>query len=169
MKAHVIGIPGSGKSTLARTLAERYGIVNIDLDDVVYGPYGERSAREIARLLEEIRSASGWITEGAYGEEWLRDHLAHADVVVWLDLPLGTCLARILTRHLRAELGGDNPHPGWRRLWDFLRYTRRSAAEQRRRTRALLAAYGHKVVRCRSSGAVADVAIELGNRAVDSR
>jgi adenylate kinase family enzyme len=152
MKAHVIGLAGSGKTTLARWLADRCGTAAIDLDGIVYDPVsGERPESDIARRLAAIRSQHGWITEGAYHAEWLRPHLEESDVIVWLDLSLRTCLWRIATRHVKAELARNNPHPGWKKLWRFLLYTRRTAGSQRTGTSRLLKRYGSKVVRCRSS------------------
>lgn len=126
-----------------------------DLDCIVYdADTGERPAPEIARRLDQVRRQAGWVTEGAYGEEWLTALLDDADAIVWLDLPLRICLARIVTRHVRAELARNNPHAGWRKLLRFLNYTRRTARGQNARTRTLLSRYGSKVVRCRSSGEV---------------
>ena len=114
-----------------------------------------RSLVEIEQTLAAIRANPGWVTEGAYSERWLEPHLAEAEFIVRLDLPLLPCLWRILLRHIKAELRRNNPHPGWRKLWHFLNYTRRSAARQRRDTTALLAPHAEKVVRCRSSAEVA--------------
>ena len=155
-KVYVIGIPGSGKSTLARWIGQEFGIIPRDLDFVAYGADGrERTPEEIAAQIEAIRSATRWVTEGAYHDDWLKPLLDDAHAIAWLDVPLSACLTRIIKRHVRAELGRNNAHPGWRRLVWFLNYTRRTARQQRLETAALLSAYSDKVTRCRSSRDVA--------------
>jgi adenylate kinase family enzyme len=152
MKIHIIGIAGSGKTTLARWISRVFEIPAFDLDNVVYGvDGGERPAGEIVRRVDEIRAGNGWVTEGAYRNEWLRPLLDDATAIVWLDSSLATDVARMLKRHARAELSGINPHPGWRRLIRFLDYNRRTAREQRAETSALLARYASKVFRCGAS------------------
>ena len=155
MKVHIVGLAGSGKTTLARWVSSKFSVPTHDLDWIVYDSAGERPSAEIAQRLEDVRRQPGWVTEGAYGEEWLRSLLDAADAIVWLDPPLRTCLARIVMRHLRAALARNNPHPGWRKLFRFLRYTQRTARGQRERTRNLLTGYETKTVRCRSSRDVA--------------
>lgn len=155
MKSHIIGIPGSGKTTLARWFTNTYRVEAFDLDYVVWGDSGERPPSYIENQLQDIRQLDGWVTEGAYTQEWLGDHLEAADVIVWLDLPLHTSLARIFTRHVRAEFARNNPHPGWRKLWKFLLYIRETGERQRADAARLLAPSMSKVVRCRSSRDVA--------------
>ena len=148
----MIGIAGSGKTTLARRLGEALGAPVYDLDRVVYDRVtGERPAEEILRRMDEIGAGQRWVTEGGYRDAWLAALLADADVIVWLDVPFATCATRMIKRHLRAEMAGSNQHPGWGKLMRFLKYTRTTAARQRRETAELLRPYASKVERCRSS------------------
>jgi len=154
MKVHIIGQAGSGKTTLARWLAERDGSVAFDLDIVVYGPRGERTHAERTALVAAILEHEGWVAEGAYREEWLSPLLNEAEVIVWLDLPLRVCLWRIFRRHVAAEFRRNNPHPGWRKLAGFMRYTWQADRSSRVEVQRLLRGYGVKVVRLRSGGKV---------------
>lgn len=151
MKIHIVGLAGSGKTTLGRWVSREFSMRVYDLDWIVYDAAGERPSAEILDRLGAIRAEAGCVTEGAYGEEWLLPLLDDADAIVWLDIPLRTCLARIIKRHIRAELARNNQHAGWRKLVRFLNYTRRTARVQETRTLELLSAYANKTVRCRSS------------------
>ena len=151
MNIHIIGLAGSGKTSLARAISAAHGIPAIDLDYEVYGPTGERPENELKARLNGILSREGWVTEGAYHEPWLDSLLSAADPIIWLDVPLRTCLFRIVKRHVVAELARNNPHPGWRKLARFLNYTRLTAPAQRQETRQILVAHKAKVIHCRSS------------------
>lgn len=149
-----MGLAGSGKTTLARWYGETFHVPAYDLDLMVYDSGREQTSSEIAEWLNEIRRLDGWVTEGAYTEDWLNGLLADASAIVWLDLPPLTCEFRILKRHIVAEIARNNPHQGWRKLIRFLSYTRRTAAHQRSAQQRVLAPYTAKVVRCRSSNDV---------------
>lgn len=154
MKLHIIGIAGSGKTTFADWASTTFNIPAIDLDPVVFSQAGERPRDELLRRLGEIQSRDAWITEGAYHDEWVSVLLDDADAIVWLDVPRWASLWRILKRHVRAELQGNNKHAGWRKLWRFMSYTARTGASQREATVTLLRPYQEKVARCRSSADV---------------
>jgi adenylate kinase family enzyme len=148
---HIVGLAGSGKTTLACWLADHLKLERHDLDWIVYDNDGERRTAEIEQRIETLMGFDGWVTEGAYGEPWLGPLLEGADRIVWLDVALTRCLFRMVKRHVAAELRRSNKHPGWRRLFRFMNYTRDSADDQRRRTAELLAPHHEKVRRCRSS------------------
>ena len=151
-KVHIVGLAGSGKTTLAGWIGEQFGVVVRDLDFVAYDPHGrERNSDELAVLIEEIRAGSGWVTEGAYHSHWLIPLLEDADTIAWLDVALHKAITRIVKRHVRAELSRNNMHPGWRKLWRFVNYSRKTGSLQRTETEELLLAYRTKVVRCRTS------------------
>jgi hypothetical protein len=57
----------------------------------------------------------------------------------------------MVKRHITAELRGNNQHPGWRKLWRFLNYTRRTAPAQRSAVASMLRPHAAKVHHCRSS------------------
>jgi len=155
VRVHVVGPPGSGKTTLAGEISDIGDVPAHDLDWIVYDATGERPRAELLASIGEIRNHDGWVTEGAYAEDWVAALLEDADAIVWLDVPWRVCAFRMVRRHVRAELARNNRHPGWRKLFRFLRYTRRSAADHRARTRAMMAPYAAKAVRCRAASDVA--------------
>lgn len=154
-KIHIIGIAGSGKTTLAERVSDHCGIPAFDLDPIVYDAEGERPAIEIARRIDEIRALDGWVTEGAYRDEWLRPLLDDADAIAWLK------------RHVVTELRRNNRHPGWRKLRRFLDYNRRTFRQQSRETRELIAAYGDKCVRVRRSSDANSFLVNLPSLSVE--
>lgn len=163
MKVHIVGIAGSGKTTLARWISDRFDVRALDLDLVVYDfDTGERPTAEITRRIDEIRSLNGWVTEGAYRDAWLCPLLDEATAIVWLDISLPRAMFRMVQRHARAELARNNVHPGWSRLFRFLNYNRSTARQQHAETLALLASYGDKVFRCRSSSDIAALKMRIG-------
>jgi adenylate kinase family enzyme len=162
MKVHIIGIAGGGKTTLARWIGGVFDIPALDLDYVVYDvESGERPTVEIVRRIDEIRACDGWVTEGAYRDRSLRTLLDDATAIVWLDPSLLTAVVRMVKRHARAELSGNNPHPGWHKLVRFLNYNRQTARQQRAETAELLSAYSSKVFRCRTSRDVASFKVRI--------
>ena len=161
----VVGTSGSGKTTLARALAGRLGVPHVELDAFHWASgwteVDEQTFRDrVATALE----TTGWVTDGNYSA--VRDlYLARADTVVWLDLPLRTCLWRVIRRtHRRSttgeELWGTDNRETWRRhvgreslIWWVLESHRR----RRREYEARFAdpANAHlRVIRLRSSSEV---------------
>jgi adenylate kinase family enzyme len=68
--------------------------------------------------LERIAARPAWITEGSY-IWWIEKLLQTADKIIWLDLPWHITSWRIITRHIKADLAGNNPYSGHRRLLRF--------------------------------------------------
>jgi hypothetical protein len=164
-RIHILGAPGSGKTTLARQLAAALAAPHHDLDPVAYegGTARKRTLEERQASLKEIIAQSTWITEGSF-LWWIDDLLYAADAVIWLDLPWYVSLPRILTRHVRLNLAGTNPHPGVRKLLVFFWHCRKyylpstarppvapddDGALHRKWTLQYLAPFMTKVVHCR--------------------
>lgn len=111
----VKGGSGSGKTTLARELARRLGLEHVELDAL----HHDRgwTAAPAALLQERVRraldGAPGWVVDGNYDSKLGALVLERAELIVWLDLPLPTKLARLARRTFvrwirREELWNGN-------------------------------------------------------------
>jgi adenylate kinase family enzyme len=100
MRILVIGGSGAGKSTLARSLAQRLGVLYVELDALHHGPnWKAASAEELrARVHAAIDGAFGWVVDGHYGNKLGTLLLDRAELIIWLDLPLHTKLRRLARR-----------------------------------------------------------------------
>jgi adenylate kinase family enzyme len=115
----VVGTSGSGKTTFAERLAARLDVPRIELDALNWGPNwtpaGVETFRDRVRL---ATAADAWVCDGNYSA--VRPIvLERADTVVWLDLPLLTCLWRVIRRTARRsrsgeELWGSGNRESWR-------------------------------------------------------
>ena len=176
-RVHITGGPGSGKSTRASRLGRQLGVPVHDLDWVGWG--GTGGLRPLAVLLPEvyiIAAEPEWITEGAM-LGWTDPLFRAADLVIWLDVPWRVALWRMVLRHIRAELRGNNRHRGVGRLLRFLWYTRHyytgsappglipmdgDGQETRRETVHRLAAYPDKSIRLRRPAVVRALLTRIG-------
>jgi adenylate kinase family enzyme len=132
----IVGQPGSGKSSLAQELGDRSGLPVIHIDKIHWQPgWVERSAAEKTRLCKEAEKGERWIFEGGHSATW-PSRLARADLLVWIDRPVGLRLWRVFTRAL-SGLGRTRPDMAegcperLRSLPEFFTYiwrTRNSAA-----------------------------------------
>jgi hypothetical protein len=103
------------------------------------------------------------VTEGIY-LWWCRPLAENADRIVWLDVPWGTAIYRIVRRHIALTLASTNRHRGLRKLARFVWSTRRyymaapaqpadkhnDGAISRAATAMWLRSYAGEVIRCRS-------------------
>jgi adenylate kinase family enzyme len=117
-RVSVMGSSGSGKTTFAILLSSRLGVPHIALDAINWGPNWSPLDDETFRArVREATAGDGWVCDGNYSAVRPIVH-ERADTVVWLDLPLRTCLARMLRRTARRvssreELWGVN-RESWR-------------------------------------------------------
>ena len=122
----VIGCGGSGKTTLANALAARLEIPVIHIDSHYWqvrdGRRVESTPQEWADCHRELVGREAWVMDGMKLGV-LRERLAYADTVIYLDLPTRACLTGILRRRLRYR-GQLRPDLGVydRISWQFLRW-----------------------------------------------
>ena len=155
----IVGQPGSGKSTLARALGARTGLPVVHIDMIHWQPgWKERSREEKTRLCREVEARESWIFEGGHSTTW-NERAARADLLVWLDRPVGLRLWRVLRRtwrnygRTRPDLPDGCPEQ-LRTLPEFIGFiwrTRRSAPDRMAR---LAQAAACEVVHLRSDDEV---------------
>ncbi|WP_236967640.1 AAA family ATPase [Microbacterium aurantiacum] len=116
----VAGVSGAGKTTLARQIASVIDAPHTEIDGLYHGPnWVPRDA-----FLDDVRTlvqAPTWVTEWQYRAA--RPTLtAHADLLVWLDLPFfRVTLPRVVRRTVRRrmrreELWNGNVEPPLRSI-----------------------------------------------------
>ncbi len=104
----IIGQPGSGKSTLARALGARTGLPVVHVDLIHWMPgWIERTRDEKTRLCLIEHAKPEWIFEGGHSATW-PDRLSRCDTLIWLDVPVGVRLWRVLKRSAR-HYGAPRP------------------------------------------------------------
>ena len=101
-KIVIVGTSACGKTTLGHKLSALTGKRNIDLDDLYWLPnWVKRQEEEFFDLVQREVSSHAWIISGNYSRvqtlTW-----AHADLIIWLDLSLATCLGRALKTKCEA-------------------------------------------------------------------
>ena len=168
-RVHVIGSAGSGKTTLARKLAAALHAPCHELD---YIGYENGAKRPLGVRLEDVRriaSGPAWVSEGGF-IWWVEDLLQSADLIVWLDLPWTLCYRRIVMRHVKADLAGNNAYPGFLKMLRFAKGVRPyaldtvpaapsnpndDAANNRAAVAHVLGPYLNKTIHCRRPADVA--------------
>ncbi len=161
----VLGVTGAGKSTLAHELARLLDAPHVELDAFHHGPgWVPRSDEEFAARVAAVRSQPRWVVDGNYVSRVSGVLWRHADLVVWLDLPLRVVLPRIVLRTVRRIRQGTELWSGNRERWDailgrgsLLRWAVTARRKYRAQYPALLADLeraGVRVERLRSRAAV---------------
>ncbi|MGE0135792.1 MAG: AAA family ATPase [Dehalococcoidia bacterium] len=117
----VVGSSGSGKTTVASQLAARLDLPFVELDALYWKPgwVGSNDEEFLGRVRAET-AGEGWVVAGNYSRAWAA-YWPRVDTVVWLDLPLRVCLARLVRRSWRRSrerelLWGTNVERFWPQL-----------------------------------------------------
>ena len=110
----IVGPPGAGKSTVGRELSLRTGLPHTELDQLMFDSRWVRVATEAFRgRVAELVENADWVVDGNYAGG--RDLLwSRAQIVVWLDLPRGVILRRLLWRTLRRIVRREDVGAGRR-------------------------------------------------------
>lgn len=176
-RVHIIGSGGSGKTTLSRKLAVILDTPRYELDHIGYENGAKRSLEARYEDVRRIASQPTWVSEGGF-VWWVNDLLQGADVIVWLDLHWTICYRRIVIRHIRADIAGNNPYPGFLKMLNFAKGVRPyylnpvpavpSAADDdatwnRAAVAQVLDLYSDKVIHCRRPADVAAFLSQVGN------
>jgi adenylate kinase family enzyme len=113
----VVGSSGSGKTIFARRLAAKLGVPYLELDGMFWDPNWTQVDDETFRARADAATAGdSWVADGNYARA-RSIVLGRADTVVWLDLPLRTCLWRILRRTARRVRTQEVLFSGNREAW----------------------------------------------------
>lgn len=115
----VAGRPGAGKSTLAQRIAAAADLPYTELDALHHGPSWTARPEFDDDVLALARSEA-WVTEWQYPQA--RPVLAaHADLLVWLDLPVRVTMTRLGRRTVSrvrhgTQLWAGNTEPPLRTI-----------------------------------------------------
>ena len=135
----VVGPSGSGKSVLSRSLAERLSLQHVELDRI---RQAHASDAEFIRRVGALTAEPAWIVDGHY--RLVRENIwRRADMIVWLNYPLGFVLFRLFGRFAARRRGaslsveessertGVTPPASWPRRFARLARTVRERGEYR--------------------------------------
>jgi adenylate kinase family enzyme len=109
-RVSVIGGSCTGKTTLARELAETLGVPHIELDALHHEAGWQEAPADVLRARVDAAFAAapdGWVADGNYHGKLGTFVLERADTVVFLDLPFGLTLRRVLWRTGRRILSRE--------------------------------------------------------------
>lgn len=146
----ILGPSNSGKSTLAEKLGARLDMPVCHLDQIAHRPHTkwERLPHEDFRAQHDaFIEGERWVMDGNYST-CMRQRLARASAVIWLDPPLWRCIARYVRRCWRARwrqsgeiraggLEGAESEFSWGLIW----YTLRHYPQNKKKYRAILAQF----------------------------
>ncbi|EEF60617.1 hypothetical protein [Pedosphaera parvula] len=154
-RIHIIGGPGSGKSYVAAKLAERFGVLACNLDDLFWDStashYGVRAdASERDRKLAAIVSRDGWIVEGVY-YQWLAPSFDAADVIVALTPSIWVRHWRVVRRFVLRKLGRiPSKRESLAGLWHLLRWSHAYDRDNLVRAHRFIVEHGRELITCRT-------------------
>ena len=154
----IIGPCGAGKSTVSHRLAAKLGLPLIHMDQLNWLPgWVDGGNERLLGLLTTEVAKDRWLIEGNYGST-MEPRLQRADTVIYLDFPIWLCIMRVLKR-VTTSYGRRRPDMAEGCLEHFdassLLYILRWNRGPRQRTERLLRGHEDKVVRLKSSNALA--------------
>ncbi|MGE3954923.1 MAG: hypothetical protein AB7F31_07060, partial [Parachlamydiales bacterium] len=103
----VVGTSGCGKTTLGKDMALKLGVPHTDLDDLYWLPgWQKRPEEDFEKRLVSVLSGDSWVVTGNFSR-YAELIFSRADQILWLDVPLLTCLFRALKRSLQRIRTGE--------------------------------------------------------------
>ncbi len=155
----VVGCSGAGKSTLAAQISESTGLPYVPTDSFYWeADWKPTPVETIVTQLEDTISKRAWVLDGNFIDQ--RDRVwRQADTVIWLDLPRGRVLSRIVRRNVgwwfTRSITWSGNRMTWRRAWSGIRHSFRSHEKKRRAYPTYLREFPHlKILRFRSPAEV---------------
>ncbi|MBC2186786.1 AAA family ATPase [Listeria sp. FSL L7-0253] len=141
-KVLIIGPSGAGKSTFAAKLGKRYHFEVCHLDKLFWQKnWNAVTKAEFENKVNEIMcSEKPYVIDGDYFFN-LEKRLGHADLVIWIKIPLWLCVANIIKRRFKYA---TNPRPDVtegceeKLSLSFLMYTLRYNKRSGKQTKELL-------------------------------
>jgi len=99
-KIAIIGCAGSGKTTLALQLKDKLKLPLYHLDQYYWKPGWQRGDSEVfEKVHTDLCHQDAWIIEGSY-YKFLAERATCADLIIFLDVPRGICIWRVLKRSI---------------------------------------------------------------------
>lgn len=158
----IVGGAGSGKSTLARILGPRLGLPVFHMDQIHWQEnWVERPQADKIPMAKAVEDQDAWVFEGGMSVTY-GSRMQRADMIIWLDLPVGLRLWRV-TKRLFRYLGKARPdlpkgcverlHPATLEFYWFI-WTSRNSSRDKIAELVTGAPEGQKVVHLRSRHAV---------------
>lgn len=139
----IVGGPGSGKSTVAALLGEGTGIAVFHMDHIHWKPgWVERDVEEKDRMCHEVHLLEDWIFEGGHSRTY-EERIHRADTFVWLDIPVGLRLFRIIRRLIsnygktRSDMPENCPENFRWRTIEFITFIWRTRHSSRAKHQAI--------------------------------
>jgi adenylate kinase family enzyme len=157
----LIGAPsGAGKSTLARRIEARTALPYTEIDALFHGP-GWSELPGFRDDVAAFAARDSWVTEWQYTTQLGQLLPSRADTLVWLDLPVGVHMGRLIRRTLhrrwhRVPLWHGNVEPPLRTILTdpehIIRWGWKGRAVLRRRVVEASMRHPHlRIVRLRST------------------
>lgn len=124
----IIGCAGSGKTTMAKEISRLIDSPAVHMDKILWTSDGwnwiKRTDLEIRTDIKHAAAKDRWVFEGdSYSNADLR--IAHADTLIFLDMPTTTCLFRVIKRMIMTyNMPRDDLADGCRERfdWEFLKW-----------------------------------------------
>ncbi len=109
MKIYITGGPGSGKTMVANSIAKKYSVGKLSLDDIVWDKYYKKEPKEERdkNLHNFLCANKSWVIEGTYFN-WLFDLFTAADLIIFIQTNVILRDFRIFKRFFLKKISGNS-------------------------------------------------------------